>query len=592
MVSGSGETLSFNPNDPIVRHMLKVRAQHAEQQQKDYSHVFRPKSILDLIRLSCIILGVELTYAAETSFVSPVLLQMGVEHQHMTMVWSLAPVLGFFLAPLLGSISDRCRWMLGRRRPMIIALCVGIFIGLLFIPYGKDIGIFLGDSEDMLIIANSSNVNETTTIPSPEVTGTASSHMFAIVLVVIGTILIDFDVNTAQTPCRAYILDVSIPADHAKVLSSFTVMAGLGGTLGYALGGINWETTSIGSFFGGNMQTVFAIVTVWFLIFSFITLTSFREVPLPLMEKDELLRPLTAAAIKKELQKKSNGIAAIETMVLDQEPNKDALESQVALASEDFTIAGSIPNLTEKPVENGIIEEDEDEEKVISLREYMTSVVKMPKAMWILCLTNVLCWMADFCYCLYFTDFVGETVFHGSPTAPPNSEQAILYEEGVRFGCWGLAIYALSCSVYSSFIEKLIKWLNTRVVYTGGILVFSIGMAVLALWPTKISVLVFSAAAGSIYATMFTMPYILVAQYHSHGCFKVKDGQNVEMKKPRGLGTDIAIISSMAFVAQLIISLGIGSVISLLQSTAAVLYTATTLGIAAALCSLKCLYLA
>lgn len=103
-------------------------------------------------------------------------------------------------------------------------------------------------------------------------------------------------------------------------------------------------------------------------------------------------------------------------MVLDQEPNKDALESQVALASEDFTIAGSIPNLTEKPVENGIIEEDEDEEKVISLREYMTSVVKMPKAMWILCLTNVLCWMADFCYCLYFTDFVGETVFHGSPT--------------------------------------------------------------------------------------------------------------------------------------------------------------------------------
>lgn len=60
------------------------------------------------------------------------------------------------------------------------------------------------------------------------------------------------------------------------------------------------------------MQTVFAIVTVWFLIFSFITLTSFREVPLPLMEKDELLRPLTAAAIKKELQKKSNGIAAIE----------------------------------------------------------------------------------------------------------------------------------------------------------------------------------------------------------------------------------------------------------------------------------------
>lgn len=42
--------------------------------------------------------------------------------------------------------------------------------------------------------------------------------------------------------------------------------------------------------------------------------------------------------------------------------------------------------------------------------------------------------------------------------APPNSEKAILYEEGVRFGCWGMSIYAMSCSVYSLVVVKLMKW--------------------------------------------------------------------------------------------------------------------------------------
>lgn len=34
--------------------------------------------------------------------------------------------------------------------------------------------------------------------------------------------------------------------DHAKGLSTFTVMAGLGGFMGYSLGGINWDATAIG----------------------------------------------------------------------------------------------------------------------------------------------------------------------------------------------------------------------------------------------------------------------------------------------------------------------------------------------------------
>lgn len=39
---------------------------------------------------------------------------------------------------------------------------------------------------------------------------------------------------------------ISILDDHARGLSTFTVMAGLGGFMGYSLGGINWDATFIG----------------------------------------------------------------------------------------------------------------------------------------------------------------------------------------------------------------------------------------------------------------------------------------------------------------------------------------------------------
>lgn len=76
-------------------------------------------------------MGIEFSYAAETAFVSPTLLRIGVQHQHMTLVWALSPLVGFFLTPVFGSLSDQCRLNMGRRRPFIILLSIGVLIGKL-----------------------------------------------------------------------------------------------------------------------------------------------------------------------------------------------------------------------------------------------------------------------------------------------------------------------------------------------------------------------------------------------------------------------------------------------------------------------------
>lgn len=107
---------------------------------KSTSFFFRRKTRKELVRISAAVMGIEFSYAGETAFVSPTLLKIGVAHQHMTLVWALSPLVGFFLTPILGSLSDRCRSIYGRRRPFIVLLSVGVLLGRLdFIHMGQSI---------------------------------------------------------------------------------------------------------------------------------------------------------------------------------------------------------------------------------------------------------------------------------------------------------------------------------------------------------------------------------------------------------------------------------------------------------------------
>lgn len=582
--------------NPMIKYMLKTRENHAREQEQDYSHVFRRKTRFEMFRLSAIAMAIEFAYAAETSFVSPILLQIGVDHKHMSMTWGLSPLIGFFVSPLLGSISDRCKLKWGRRRPIISILSFGILCGLILVPYGKDLGLLLGDAGYSYADAAAFNISHAgdgsvAALVAEAPSGpSASDFKFAVILTILGMVLLDFDADTCQTPARTYLLDMCVPEEQPKAMTMFALFAGFGGTIGYAIGGVDWETTHIGNFMGGNIPTVFTLVTIIFVICYLITVTTFREIPLPLIEKDELLRPLSEKAIKKELKKNNNAIyyiqetTQLELQMASDDPKK--MEAMQGSYQNGFSPALEKPKKTQD-VEN---QSDAEMDAPVSLKAYLKSIFIMPYSMRMLALTNLFCWMGHVTYCLYFTDFVGEAVFHGDPVAAPNSEAALNYEAGVRFGCWGMSIYAFSCSIYSLSVTKLMKWFGTKAVYISGMIYYGIGMLVLGLWPTKWGVLVFSTSAGILYGTIFTVPFILVANYHAKNCFAVKNGETVPLKQARGLGTDVAIISSMVFIAQLIVSLSVGPLIAWMQTTCAVLYLSTFLSFMAAIAAMFVLY--
>lgn len=64
-------------------------------------------------------------------------------------------------------------------------------------------------------------------------------------------------------------------------------MAGLGGFMGYGLGGINWDATSLGVMLGGHLHVTFTLITIIFIICVICTITSFKEIPLELLERDQ-----------------------------------------------------------------------------------------------------------------------------------------------------------------------------------------------------------------------------------------------------------------------------------------------------------------
>ncbi|XP_030041792.1 proton-associated sugar transporter A isoform X2 [Microcaecilia unicolor] len=220
----------------------------------DFGDLHPRRSFLELLFNGCILFGIEFSYAMETAYVTPVLLQMGLPDELYSMVWFISPILGFMLQPLLGAWSDRCTSRYGRRRPFIMVLALGALFGLSLLLNGRDIGLSLAD--------------------------TASDHKWGIILTICGVVLMDFSADSADNPSHAYMMDVCSPEDQDRGLNIHALLAGLGGGFGYVVGGINWNGTSFGRAVGGQLRVIYIFTSITLTVTTVLTLISIPERPL------------------------------------------------------------------------------------------------------------------------------------------------------------------------------------------------------------------------------------------------------------------------------------------------------------------------
>ncbi|XP_012607202.1 solute carrier family 45 member 4 [Microcebus murinus] len=187
-----------------------------------------------------VMFGREFCYAMETALVTPILLQIGLPEQYYSLTWFLSPVLGLIFTPLIGSASDRCTLSWGRRRPFILALCVGVLFGVALFLNGSAIGLALGD------------------VPGRQPIG--------IVLTVLGVVVLDFSADATEGPIRAYLLDVVDSEEQDMALNIHAFSAGLGGAVGYVLGGLDWTQTFLGDWFRTQNQVLFFFAAIVFTV--------------------------------------------------------------------------------------------------------------------------------------------------------------------------------------------------------------------------------------------------------------------------------------------------------------------------------------
>ncbi|CAN9503903.1 unnamed protein product [Ophioblennius macclurei] len=718
-----------------------------------------------------VMFGREFCYAMETALVTPVLLQIGLPEQYYSLTWFLSPVLGLMFTPLIGSASDRCTLRWGRRRPFILALCIGTLIGVALFLNGSLIGLSLGDE------------------PGRQPLG--------IVLTVLGVVVLDFCADATEGPIRAYLLDVADTEEQDMALNIHAASAGLGGAVGYALGGLDWTHTFLRVAFRSQEQILFFFAAILFSISVVLHLFSIEEQQyspqhdrldqespdpahlqpsangrnglltpkLEMIGEDDTLESYDLYDpygddqsdhgdmdfLEVELvRSKSDSVLAMADATLDHldhdalflchiepsifadrlspyqgsppltsaffHPNRstpppprlNSIRRSSSAGSQDLlrpqnshqTNAAPTPRISRlsaflQEMENddgqeallnnqlneqrtlngrllasvthadgvgsdrlsskgqahraGMVKaastgapmrqsrhrhtfyrqpsctfsyygrvgshryryrranaaflikpsrsmndlyevearhrrrnrqrnrhrsgntnsssgdtESEEGEVETTVRLLWLSMFKMPPELLRLCACHLLTWFSIIAEAVFFTDFMGQVIYEGDPTAPVNSTLLENYHKGVQMGCWGLVIYAMTAATCSAILQKYLDNfdLSIKIIYIMGTLGFAIGTAVMAIFPNVYVAMVMISSMGIISMSISYCPYALLGQYH-----EMKEYiQHSPGNSRRGFGIDCAILSCQVYISQILVASALGAVVEAVGS--------------------------
>ncbi|NXO09191.1 S45A2 protein, partial [Oriolus oriolus] len=484
----------------------------------------RKRAVGRLIMHSMAMFGREFCYAVEAAFVTPVLLSVGLPKNLYSLVWLISPILGFVLQPVVGSASDHCTCSWGRRRPFILGLGIIMLLGMALYLNG-----------DVMISAFIDERDEQRT--------------WAIVITMLGVVLFDFAADFIDGPIKAYLFDVCSHQDKEKGLHYHALFTGLGGALGYLTGAMDWGQTTLGYTLASEFQVIFFFAALVFVICLTVHLCSIPEVPLRYENEEakfllEVTEPHQYNSIEEEIK---NGY----------------LKSTCA----EIKAAA-------KPGKCVVVSRTE-EKRQMTLKSLLKTLLSMPSHYRYLCVSHLFGWMAFLSNMLFFTDFMGQVVYHGNPYAPHNSTLYLTYKTGVEMGCWGLCINAISSSVYSYLQKVLLPYIGLKGLYFIGYLLFGLGTGLIGLFPNIYSTLVLCSLFGVMSSTLYTVPFHLIAEYHrEEETLKLQEGEQAGEHR-RGKGIDCAALTCMVQLAQIILGVGLGLLVSVAGSAVTVISAST-----------------
>lgn len=499
------------PNVEVTQHLQSIMPQDgttAVQEPK------RSLTLIQMILLNSVVCGVEVCACAGFTYIPPMLLKAGYTEENMSILLGMGPFLGLMVVPIIGRASDKCKSRFGRRRPFIAGLSFILVLSLLLIPYG-----------DVLFIKL---LGETT-----------FSKSLCLVGLTVGVVLLDFTSQACLTPCEALLSDASKDThQHEQIFTIYSQMVSCGGFLGYLVTALDWHSMRIGQFFGSQERTVFSLLTVMFLFLLTATIIVAKEEPL----SEQAVSQSELRLIETEISElKSAGSTCTLESGYESSINSDAEnfypgqnllkrhkrhKSVPKSGKKSTQVLPLLLNVLFYPVIfilkrvkaitflqscfksiGGVMYE--------KLPESLRNLLDIPYVLKNLALANFCSWTALMGFNLFFTDFVGQAVYGGNPNAPENSILRNQYDEGVRIASWGLLFHCITSAIYAFVIERLVVKFGTRWTYFFGMFSFTIAMFSMVMWRNIYVVNIMAAFTGFAYATLTTIPFILITTYHT-----------------------------------------------------------------------------
>ncbi|MBW01527.1 Solute carrier family 45 member 4, partial [Eschrichtius robustus] len=401
----------------------------------------------------------------------------GLPEQYYSLTWFLSPILGLIFTPLIGSASDRCTLSWGRRRPFILVLCVGVLFGVALFLNGSAIGLSLGD------------------VPTRQPIG--------IVLTVLGVVVLDFSADATEGPIRAYLLDVVDSEEQDMALNIHAFSAGLGGAIGYVLGGLDWTQTFLGAWFRTQNEVLFFFAAIVFSVSVALHLFSIDEEHYsPQQERGVDAADAPAPGPRASVL---DGAALFPDEVQSEhELALDFLDAGIVRSKSDSVLHVPDATLGLEPellflhdIEPSIFHDASYPGTPCSTSQEL-ALARPPR------LPPLLCEPAG----------EDETLLENH--APSNSTAWQAYNAGVKMGCWGLVIYAATGATCSALLQKYLDNydLSIRVIYVLGTLGFSVGTAVMAMFANVYVAMIMISTMGIVSMSISYCPYALLGQYH------------------------------------------------------------------------------
>ena len=475
-----------------VREEVELMVSQAHGMVPDYDESSAKKKSLTLLQiflLNAVVCGVEICACAGFTYIPPMLLKSGYTEENMSIILGLGPLLGFFIVPLIGRASDQCQSKIGRRRPFILVISFVLIISLIVIPNS--------DSLCKNVFGKG-----------------AVAKSFSLTLLTLGVVMLDFTSQACLTPCEALLSDTSKDTDqHERVFIVYSLMVSLGGFIGYLITALDWNSWHFGMYFGSQEKTVFSLLTFLFTILLSATIFVAQEKPLTSVITAIKL-PQSSSANKLNI-----GNGNIETELIE---NGIVIDSglQRTLSSSSLTGRFSTKSLISK-FKCRCITALFNLSKLFwvnlyeKLPESMQRLCEIPFVLRSLALAHFCSWTAIMGFNLFYTDYVGNAVYQGNPNAPEDSFLRNRFDEGVRMGSWGLLLHCITSAIYALFVEKFVDRYGCKRTYLAGMISFSCAMLGMVCVHNIIFVNLMAAFTGFGYATVTTIPFILVTKYHN-----------------------------------------------------------------------------